>query len=106
MAPNPKIDSTESTHAVYALAIAELEDSSVRFSEAELADIKEDFEKSGKSSHCMKVIQENLGSLFPEQGVVGLEEYEDSKKILRNVKKQVIEDFSTSDEDRRIWEEV
>ncbi|KAK5113994.1 hypothetical protein LTR62_003117 [Meristemomyces frigidus] len=87
-------------------SILELEDSPVRFSEAERANIQDDVEKTAASMNAMSVIKDALGSLFPEKGCVRPEQYDDSKAALRRVKTQVIEDFSRSAEDRCTWEKV
>jgi hypothetical protein len=87
-------------------SIAALEDSPVSFSEAALAQIQEDAERTAASLNAMRVIQDALGPLFPEKGIVRLDQYEDSKAALRAVKEQVLEDFSPEEGDRRVWEEV
>jgi hypothetical protein len=96
----------ESGEAFCLGSIATLEDSPLRFSEAEMASIQENAERTAASLHTMSVIKQALGSLFPEKGVVRLDEYEDAKAALGTVKKQVVEDFSRSAEDRRVWEKV
>lgn len=87
-------------------SITELENSPVQFSKAELAEIQEDVERTAASMNAMNVIRDSLGPLFPERGCVRPDQYDDSKAALRKVKHQVIEDFSKSDEDRRVWEDV
>ena len=87
-------------------SIAALESSLIQFSEVELAKIQEDVEKTTASMNAMNVIKDALGPLFPEKGCVRPDQYDDSKAALRRVKHQVVEDFSSSSEDRRIWEEV
>ena len=87
-------------------SIAALESSPIQFSEVELAKIQEDVEKTAASMNVMNVIKDALGPLFPERGCVRPHQYDDSKAALRRVKHQVVEDFSSSSEDRRIWEEV
>jgi len=87
-------------------SITALQNSPVQFSEAELTEIQEDMERTAASMNAMKVIKDALGPLFPEKGCVRSDQYDDSKAALRRVKHQVVEDFSRSAEDRRIWEEV
>ena len=87
-------------------SIAALESSPIQFSEVELAKIQEDVEKTAASMNVMNVIKDALGPLFPERGCVRPGQYVDSKAALRRVKHQVVEDFSSPSEDRRIWEEV
>ncbi|KAF2722987.1 phosphotransferase family protein [Polychaeton citri CBS 116435] len=87
-------------------SIAALEGSPMSFSEAALANIQEDVERTAASMNAMSVIKEALGPLFPEKGIVRLDQYEDAKAALRTVKQQVVTDFSRSAEDRRVWEEV
>lgn len=91
---------------VYCLGfISTMENSPVRFSEAELAMIEQDMEKTAASISAMCAIKTALGPLFPEKGIVRPEDYEKSKVALKTIKAQVLEDFSTSPEDRRVWEE-
>lgn len=104
------LDATRNLHEVgeaYCLgSIAEMENSPLQFSEAELASIHEDVEKTAASMNAMNVIKDALGPLFPEKGCVHPDQYDEAKSALRRIKSQVIEDFSTSAEDRRVWEEV
>ncbi|KAH9826909.1 phosphotransferase enzyme family protein, partial [Teratosphaeria destructans] len=76
------------------------------FSETEIKEIEEDAEKIMASLHVMAAIKNKLGDLFPEKGLVRLDEYDDAKVALRNAKAQILEDFSVSEEDRRGWEEA
>ena len=78
----------------------------VHFSEEEAAEIRRDLDATHASIRAMSAIEKHLGHLFPEKGIVRHEEYEDSKRALRGVKEQVVEDFSTSEEDKRLWREV
>lgn len=47
-----------------------------------------------------------MGELFPEQGIVRPDQYEESLDTLSQIKDQVIEKFSTGDEERKVWEKL
>lgn len=91
-------------HCMAAIAALELPD--MRFSEAELAEIKEDVAKTSASIQAMEAIKRTAGPLFPEKGIVTHEQYDDAKAALRNYKEQVMEKFSKTDEDRVAWEKA
>lgn len=90
------------SYCLYTLAM--WEQSPVEITAVERQEILRDMEDTEKSAHIMQVIKEALGDLFPDKGLVRPEDYEDTKAALRQVKKQVIEDFSQSEADRREWE--
>lgn len=96
----------ESGEGYCLMALAERGESVFKFSEAEMESIKEDAQKIMESIGAMNVIKKGLEDLFPERGVVRLDQYDDAKAALRNAKAQVIENFSQSDEDRQAWEEA
>lgn len=50
-------------------------------------------------------IRESLEELFPEQGCVSSELYEDAIDALGQIKEQVIDEFAKNDEERQIWKE-
>lgn len=87
-------------------SIAALENPPVALSKAALATIQDDLERTAASMNAMSVIKDALGPLFPEKGIVRPDQYEDAKAALRNVKEQVLADFSRSDDDVRTWQEV
>jgi hypothetical protein len=54
-------------------------------------------------SDVMEQIQQTLGDLFPEQGVVRHDQYDETKRALGQIKKKVIEEFARSEEDKVAW---
>ena len=44
-----------------------------------------------------------MGDLFPEQGLVRHDQYDEAKHALGQIKEQVIEDFAQGEEDRIAW---
>lgn len=50
-------------------------------------------------------VRESLGELFPERGIVRLEQYEESKDALRQMKEQVIEMFAGNEHEVQLWKE-
>lgn len=53
---------------------------------------------------AMEGIRESLEELFPEQGCVRSELYEDAIDALGQMKEQVIDEFAKNQEERQIWE--
>lgn len=60
-------------------------------------------EAAQSGSDVMKVIQQTIGDLFPEQGLVKHDQYDEAKHELGQIKEQVIEEFARSEEDRVAW---
>jgi hypothetical protein len=54
-----------------------------------------------EAMHSMK---ENLRELFPEQGIVKLENYREALDALSQMKEQVINTFATNVDEREAWE--
>ncbi|KAL3425182.1 hypothetical protein PVAG01_04463 [Phlyctema vagabunda] len=52
---------------------------------------------------AMRSIQEAVGDLFPEQGCVRTECYDEARDALDQMKEQVIEEFAKSEEERELW---
>lgn len=67
--------------------------------------IKKDAADAEVAMHVMKEIREAMGDLFPVYGQVPHDKYEESKKMLREIKEQVIEQFARSEQDRIAWQE-
>jgi hypothetical protein len=55
--------------------------------------------------NAMLSIQESIGELFPEQGCVKTELYEEALDALGQMKEQVINEFAKNEEERKVWEE-
>jgi hypothetical protein len=55
---------------------------------------------------AMRSMRANMGELFPEQGIVRPDQYEESLDTLSQIKDQVIEKFATGEEERKVWEKL
>jgi hypothetical protein len=53
---------------------------------------------------AMEGIRDSLEDLFPEQGCVRSELYEDAIDALSQMKEQVLDEFAKNDEERQMWE--
>lgn len=76
----------------------------LHFSEEHIDQIERDFGASLKGMDIMSEIEARLGSLWPENGTVGHEQYEDTKAALRKQKKELMSHAVDSDEDRVLFE--
>lgn len=104
--------------ASYLLQVAELESKwndlpgskgsayPFKFSAKEREEMKADVEGAVRGMEAMRAIREEIGELFPEQGIVRHENYEEALDALRQMKEQVIDVFAKSEHERKVWEEV
>ena len=76
------------------------------FTADEEAEIKSDLEGSLRGMDAMRGIQESLGELAPERGVVRPEYYDKVKDALRDIKEQVIAEFARTEEEKAAWREA
>lgn len=89
--------------------LGEIEDmghSSLRFEPEDLAKIELGLEQTMASIRVMDVIKEGVGDLFPEKGLVRLEQYDEAKRQLHSIKAQVLDDFAQSSHDRQVFAEA
>lgn len=75
------------------------------FSDEEKAEIESDVSGALRGIEAMRGVQEGLGELFPERGIVRAEQYGEAKDALRQIKEQVIEAFARSEREREAWRE-
>jgi len=61
------------------------------------------WEASQAGSDVMGRIRQTLGDLFPEQGVVRHDQYDEAKRALGQIKEKMIGEFARSEEDRAAW---
>ncbi|KAF4622709.1 hypothetical protein G7Y89_g14318 [Cudoniella acicularis] len=73
------------------------------FSASEKEEMEADTEGVVRGMEAMRAIKESIGELFPEQGIVRTELYEEALDALKQMKVQVIEEFAKNDEEREIW---
>lgn len=74
------------------------------FTEEETNEMEAHTEGALLGMQIMEGIRESIGELFPEQGCVRSELYEDSIDTLEQMKEQVLEQFAKNEEERPIWE--
>lgn len=60
-------------------------------------------ESAQAGSDVMKQIQQIMGDMFPEQGLMRHDQYDAAEHALGQIKEQVIEEFAQSEEDRVAW---
>ena len=73
------------------------------FSVDERAEMEADFQGAVRGMELMRGIQESLGSLFPEQGVVRAEQYEEALDALDQMRDQVTERFASNELEKEMW---
>jgi hypothetical protein len=76
------------------------------FSAKEKEEIERDVEGAVRGMDAMRVIREELGELFPEQGIVKPEQYEEALDALAQMKGQVIDTFANTEHEREMWERM
>lgn len=55
---------------------------------------------------AMRSIRESIGELFPEQGIVRPDQYEETMDALAQMKDQVIEEFAGTEQEREVWRKM
>ena len=54
----------------------------------------------------MAAIQEAIGELFPEKGVVRPDQYEEALDALEQMKDQVLREYVSTEQERETWRKV
>lgn len=75
----------------------------LHFTEQERKEIRSDVEGATRGMELMQSLKDSLEDLFPEHGIVKLEQYEEALDALRQMKEQVIKEYATTEEDRETW---
>lgn len=70
------------------------------FSAAQRAEIESDVEGSVRGMELMRGIQDSLGDLFPERGIVRPEQYAEALDALGQMREQVIEQYATNEQEK------
>lgn len=103
--------------ATYLAQIAELESSWAElpgvggspypfdFSDEEKEEIEKEVNRSLLGMQTMQSIRESLGDLFPEQGIVRSDQYDEAKDALAQAKESVIQEYARNEEEGKIWEQ-
>ncbi|KAF2259616.1 APH-domain-containing protein [Lojkania enalia] len=104
--------------ATYLLQVAELEATwdalpgtkgwtyPFSFSPKEREEIEADVEGVVRGMEAMRSIRENMGELFPEQGIVRQDQYEETLDALAQMKDQVIKKFASTEQEKEIWQKM
>ena len=75
------------------------------FTQEERTEIETDVVGALRGMEAMREVRETLGELFPEQGIVRNDQYEEARDALRQMREQVIDAFAQDERDRAVWEE-
>ena len=76
------------------------------FSLAERTEIEADAKGAAKGMNLMRSVRDSIGrDLFPEDGVVRLDQYEQVKNALQQMKDQVLDLYAHNEYERKVWKE-
>ena len=76
------------------------------FSAEERAENEADMAGVVMGMEAMQSIRESIGELFPEQGIVRSDQYDEALDALAQMKDQVIDTFARTSRERKVWQEV
>jgi hypothetical protein len=76
------------------------------FTDKEREDMEADAEGAARGMDIMRSVKEALGELFPEQGFVKLDNYDEALDALAQVKEQIIDIYAKNDAERQVWERL
>lgn len=76
-----------------------------QFTKDEKTEIDADVNGALRGMEAMREVQECLGELFPVQGIVRSDKYEEARAALRQTREQVIDHFAKDEKDREVWRE-
>lgn len=77
-----------------------------KFSESERAEIGIDMESAARGMEAMRSLQDSLGDIFPEKGLVRKDQYDDTVEALQQIREQVVDEFARNEQDKGIWRRV
>ncbi len=76
------------------------------FSLAEKTEIEADAKGAAEGMNLMSSVRDSIGrDLFPENGIVRLDKYDETKDALRQMKDQVLDLYAHDDRERKVWKE-
>jgi hypothetical protein len=76
-----------------------------RFSNGERAEIEADVSGALRGIKAMRDVQQSLGEMFPESGMVRNDQYEETRDALRQIREQVIDIYARNEKEKEIWRE-
>lgn len=74
------------------------------FSEKDRDDLEADMQGVVRGMEAMRSIRDSLGELFPEQGIVKSDQYNEALDALNQMREQVISTFASNSKEREVWE--
>lgn len=76
------------------------------FAPKDREEIEVEVEGVVRGMEAMRSVRENVGELFPEQGMVKADQYEETLDALAQMKDQVIETFASTEQEREVWQKM
>ena len=77
-----------------------------RFSSAERTEIEADAKGADEGMNLMRSVRNSIGrDLFPEKGIVRVDQYNEAKNALQQIKDQVLGLYAHDEHERKLWEE-
>jgi hypothetical protein len=73
------------------------------FSTREQQDIIADFGDWKKALETMERVRDTVGPLFPEDGAISTELYDEALRALTQVRDAIIREFATNEKEKDIW---
>lgn len=73
------------------------------FSVKERQEMEADVQGVSRGMDAMYSIRESIGELFPKQGIVRADHYEEALDALEQMKDQVIEEFASNEQEKEVW---
>ncbi|KAL6706296.1 hypothetical protein ACN47E_005586 [Coniothyrium glycines] len=74
------------------------------FTQDDRNDLETDMQGVTRGMEAMRSIRDSLGELFPEQGVVRHDQYDEALDALAQIKEQVINTFASNAKEKEVWE--
>ncbi|KAH9871022.1 hypothetical protein J1614_006596 [Plenodomus biglobosus] len=76
------------------------------FTLKERQEMETDVDGAARGMEAMRSIKDALGELFPEQGIVRPEQYDEALDALAQMKDQVIAEFTQDEQERELWQQL
>lgn len=73
------------------------------FSDKDRDGIEADMEGFARGMEAMCLIRDSLGELFPEQGIIRPDQYDEALDALKQMREQVISTFAFDSREKEIW---
>ncbi|PWY93924.1 phosphotransferase enzyme family protein [Aspergillus sclerotioniger CBS 115572] len=78
---------------------------SLKLSAEEVSTIEKDANGATEGMELMQSVKETLGELWPEKGIVQPDRYDEAKRLLKEVKTELIAQLAHSEVEKKAWEE-